>query len=102
MHLKDLDNDIAKALNLSKKEVRPILFELETQIRDKILYGQEIQIREIGKLELKISKARTRFNIHSKEYIDCPAKYRLAFKVSRTLDQSLAKKTVYDGQEEKN
>jgi len=102
MTFKDLDKEIAEELNMERKQVRLVLWETENAIFNKLLFGQEIQINNIGKFELKITKGRKRHMLHLGKSVFQPANYRLNFKVSGAIRTKLKQKVVYDGSQTKS
>jgi nucleoid DNA-binding protein len=101
MNFKDLDKDISSKTGIAKSNVRKVLMHVEQTMRDKILFGQEIAINNVGKFELRISKKQERFNIATRQKEVQEASYRLYFKPSQNLASKLREKTVYDGSSQK-
>lgn len=95
MYIKNFDSRISKSLNMNKKDVRSVLKELESVIHERILFGEDVSIRGVGKLSTKVSKQRRQFNVSKKTFTIIPPKMKLQFKSSSLLKEKLDKKTVY-------
>lgn len=97
MNFKDLKKEIASDTGLTEKQVYDVLNSAEKLIYKKLVFGQEVYFYQIGKLQLKVSKARTVFNVSKREHVNVPARYRVSFNVSKKLRDRIASKTVHDG-----
>lgn len=91
MVTKDLIDDVASKARLSKKDAEAAINAVFAGITDGLLNDPEhkVLISGFGIFEVKETKARKGVNPLTQESIDIPASKRIAFRVSKTLKESV-------------
>lgn len=96
-------SDIAAALSeesgISKAAANTYVKFVFDHIRQHVEDGDEIHIQSFGNFKMNVTPPRTGRNIHTRETVKIPAKNKIKFTMSRTLDQLYNKKGPDDGAE---
>lgn len=95
MYLKDFDKQISQRTNIKKSDARKVIAELEKLIKERLAFGEDININGVVKMSTKVAKATTKFNVSTREYVDMPARMVMQYKTMKGLKDKLSKKTVY-------
>lgn len=100
MNFTDFDRDIAKEFGLTKKESRKILAFVQRKMREKILFGMNINIFKVGTLKIRVRRPRRFLHLKTNKIERTEACLFLDIKVSRRLEQQLKQKPVYYAEED--
>ena len=95
MNFTDFKKDLATEFGFSERQSKKILTFLTKKIRNKLLFGQQISLRNKGTFKLGIRQPRK--YLHFKKNIMMMSKksYYLDFKVTEKMSNELKEKTVY-------
>jgi len=89
MNKTELIDSVASATGFSKKQVKEVVDNVFSVIGNELCEGNEVVLPEVGKLKPKTRPARVGINPSTKEPMDIPASVTVAFKLSKTLKDSL-------------
>jgi len=95
MNLTDLDKSFSDEFGMSKNQARKQLTFLNKEIKKRLLFGEEITLREIGTFKLRIRNPRPYKNFQTGKMDMSTKHYFLDFFVTKKMNGDLRKKTVY-------
>lgn len=95
MNLTDFTEDIAKEFNLSKKTSKAIITFLNKKMRDKIIFGISITLREIGTFNLRKRLPKPFLNFTTNKMDMSKKSYYLDFQPTDKMKKKLKEKTVH-------
>lgn len=85
----DLINRTAERTGFAKSDVEIVLDEAFDVIRDALVEGADVRIRQFGTFSVKSYDERTGRNPNTGEAIAIPAKKKVRFKVAKTLNDAV-------------
>lgn len=89
MTKQDIINVTAERNGFTKNEVEIMLDELCQTIREALIEGNDVQIRQFGTFSAKAFNERQGRNPGTGESITIPARKRVRFKASKTFENSM-------------
>lgn len=95
MNFVDLHREIAKEFDLPYGKSKEIMIALQDKMRTKILFGEEITLREIGTLTLRVREPKPFLHLKKNVMEVSKKKYFLSLRVTKKMQDELKKKTVY-------
>ena len=95
MVIKDFDKEIAKELGMNKADVRKVIGSLEKVLLKKLVFSQEVVIRNVGKFIQSKREAKYMNNVNTGERQLVPKRYKIQFRTTPSLDNRMKAKKVY-------
>lgn len=95
MNFTTLSDDLSKEFNMSKRQALKMTTFLMSRMREKLIFGQHVNLYRVGTLVLKVRKSKPFPSVKTKKMEISKKKYYLALNVSPGLKTELKKKTVY-------
>ncbi len=85
MTKREIVNKIAKKVGLPQQLVKRIIEELLGELREALVRGERIEIRNFGIFRVKVMRPKTGRNPQTGESISLPAKKKATFKPGKLL-----------------
>ncbi len=89
LNKKMLSEILAENFNLTKKDSADIVNLLLDEIQKALREGKTVELKGLGKFEVKTRKARTAINLKTREKIQVPDSSVVKFKVSKLLKDAV-------------
>lgn len=86
---KQLINELAEKTGLYKYQVKFVLEDLETIVKNHLIAGDVIKIKSLLKAEVKEYKEHTTSGINTSKTITIPALKRIKITISRALNNEI-------------
>ncbi|MCK4245384.1 MAG: integration host factor subunit beta [Candidatus Omnitrophica bacterium] len=87
---REIVNKIAKRVGLPQQLVKRIIEELLTELREALVRGERIEIRNFGVFRVKVTRAKIGRNPQTGESISLPAKRKVTFKPGKLLKRMVS------------
>lgn len=84
----DLSNEFAEKMGLSKQKSKEYIDEIFNMIKSHVENNQDVTIKNFGKFSMTITPPKKGRNIITQEPIDIPSKYKISFKMARSLSDT--------------
>ena len=95
MNFNDLKHDVAKEFGLNQRLSRRIVSYLLVRMRERLLFGEEINMHTIGCLKIKVRQPKKYINLQTGLETISKKAYVLKLEPSPKMAQELKNKTVY-------
>lgn len=95
MNKTDVIKETSKRSGIKESDVRTTLNTMADLIKEKLLFGVNVQIQDFISFQLVVSPEQTKRNPQTKELITVPKKYRVKTILPRDFRQQIKEKTVY-------
>lgn len=95
MNFVELHKEIAREFKLPLSTTKKIMKSIERNIRDRILFGEEVTLREIGTLTLRVREPKPFLHLKKNKMEMSKKKYFLSLRVTKKMQDELKKKKVY-------
>lgn len=95
MNFTDFNKDLSEEFDLTQQESKKILSFLQKRIKDRLIFGVDISIREVGTFTRAIRKPKPYLNLQTNKMQVAPRRYFLKFVVKKTMADKLKKKTLF-------
>lgn len=96
MNITDLEKKLSEKTGVKRSDVKKVLKEIPDELRESLLYGQEIYLTNFGVFRLNIRKPVRFGHPQTGEVLTSKKKYVLKFDVFKKMKDSLENKVVYD------
>lgn len=95
MNFSDFHKDLSDEFGFSTRQSKKILSFLLKRLRQKLLFGTEVNLRNIGSFRLKVSHPKPFLNMQTGKMEKSNRIFVLKLQVTRRMAEALKKKTVY-------
>lgn len=92
--LKEISNDTGLSLDIVKKVINSMI----TIVKQKLLFGINVHIRDFVSFERVVTPPTRRKDFKTGKLVDVPKRWRLKTSSPDTLKKEISKKPIYDGQ----
>lgn len=96
MNFTDFSDDFAKEFGISNKRVaKKMLIWLTKQLKQRLIFGTEVSLREIGCFKLKVRQSRKYLNFQNNQMDVSKKTYYLKFRPTEKMKKRLKQKTIH-------
>ncbi len=95
MNLKEFSKDLSEEFGIPEYIAKRMLSFLTKKIRNRLLFGVEITLREMGTFRLKVRKPKKYMNLQTGKWCMSEKHYYLDFVPTQKMKLDLKKKIVH-------
>jgi len=95
MNFTDFTKDLSEEFGFSERQSRKIITFLTKRLKNKLVFGCEVSLREIGIFKLRIRKPRPFLHLKTGKTEMSKKSFYLSFRPSKKMADQLKDKTVY-------
>ena len=94
MQKSDIYKEVAKETGIDLKTVKIVGDSIFNSIKNSLIYGLNVYIKELINFELVKTKAVERYDFKTEEKVMIPKSYRIKTTIRRSLREKIRSKTV--------
>lgn len=95
MNLQNLIKEVSEDTEMTQQDVRKVLNSFFKVFENNLIRGLDIKIKDFASFKLVKQGERKLMNVHTREPLNLPVKYRVKTIWGKTIKERLSKKPIY-------